>query len=80
MEAQQRMAYHSRMALTASLSAVLTAPEAANRYQLSRRYLVRLVSRGTVKGRKAAGVWLIDAVSLRHFLAKPRPRGRPRHK
>ncbi len=65
---------------TASLYAVLTAPEAAKQHRLSRRYLVRLVSNGTIKGRRAAGTWLIEAASLRRFLAKPRPRGRPKQR
>jgi excisionase family DNA binding protein len=66
------------MKRNAVLSAVLTAPEAAKRYRLSRRYVVKLVSDGAIQGRKAAGAWLIDAVSLKNFMAKPRPRGRPR--
>lgn len=63
---------------TSPLHAVLTAPEAARRYGLSRRYLVYLVSRKLVVGRKARGTWLIEAESLRRHMKARRPRGRPR--
>jgi len=60
---------------TATLQAVLTAPEAAKRHGLSRRYLVYLVSHRLVRGRKAGGTWLIDAASLNAYLARPRQPG-----
>jgi excisionase family DNA binding protein len=61
------------------LRAVLTAPEAAKKYRLSRRYLVYLVSDGLVRGRKAGGTWLLDATSLKGYLAQPRrPGPKPR--
>ncbi len=63
-----------------TLQAVLTAPEAAKRYGLSRRYLVKLVSSGAVRGRKAGGTWLIDATSVRQFFAVPRHQGRPKRR
>ena len=63
------------------LKNVLTAPEAAKQYRLSRRYLVYLASRRLVRGRKAGGIWLIEAASLRSYLSQPRRRGpRPRRK
>lgn len=62
------------------LEAVLTAPEAAKRYGLSRRHIIRLVSSRKVPGRKADGAWLIDAAALQKFLSKPRLRGRPKKK
>ena len=66
------------MAATSSLRAVLTAPEAARHYGLSRRYLVYLVSRKLLAGRKAGGTWLIEAESLRSHMKTRRPRGRPK--
>jgi len=64
-----------------ALRAVLTAPEAAKHHHLSHWYIVRLVSQGTVLGRKAGGTWLIDAASLRAYLSKERKPGpKPRQK
>lgn len=62
------------------VEAVLTAPEAAKRYGLSRRHVFYLVSTGVLVGRKAGGTWLIDAASLKAYMARPRPRGRPKHR
>jgi len=71
------------MAITSSLKAILTAPEAAKRHKLTRRYIQYLVSRGTVAGRKAAGAWLVDEASLKQYLSKkrrpgPKTRKKPR--
>jgi hypothetical protein len=68
------------MAPQSAVHSVLTAPEAAKRYGLSRSYLVKLLGRGLIKGRMAAGVWLIEAASLSKYLANRRPRGRPTRK
>jgi len=64
---------------TSPIHGVLTAPEAARRYRLSHRYIVYLVSRKVVQGRKAGGTWLIDEASLKRYLSterKPGPKPR----
>ena len=63
------------------LKNVLTAPEAAKQYGLSRRYLVYSASHRLVHGRKAVGTWLIEAASLKSYLSQPRRRGpKPKRK
>jgi len=63
------------------LQAVLTAPEAARRYRLSHGYVVSLVSRKVIVGRKAEGTWLIDEASLKRYLSQERKPGpKPRKK
>ncbi len=63
------------MKFKSPIDAVLTAPEAAKRYKLSHRYIVYLVTRKVVRGRKAEGVWLIDAQSIRQYLSQERKPG-----
>lgn len=62
---------------------ILTTLEASQKYGLSTRYLRVLLAEGRIKGRQAkisqrSLVWLIDESSLKKYLSKDRPVGRPK--
>jgi len=69
----------TRMKLSSSLRAVLTASEAATKYGLTSQHIRHLAKEKLIHGRSANGVWLIDENSLRRYLAaKPKPGRKPR--
>jgi len=66
-----------------AMKTVLTTFEAAFRYKLTTGYIRRIMAEGKVKGRfsrisRNKRMWLIDAVSLRHFMKNRPGPGRPR--
>ena len=54
---------------------LLSVPDAAARYELSRTQIRRLVANGTLKGQRVGSSWGINEASLKAYLAKERKRG-----
>ncbi len=56
------------------LETVLTASEASKRFPISSRQVRHLITKKLVQGRWADGIWLVDATSLKSYLAnRPKP-------
>lgn len=71
----------SQEAIVPPTTELLTAQEAADRYRVSAKTIIRLINRGVIPAIKVGKQWRIRQAELDEaFSARPRPPRRPRSK
>jgi excisionase family DNA binding protein len=63
------------MTIMRDIHDALSTAEAASRYHVTRTYIGQLARKGVIKATKFGRDWIIDEISLRHYLTHPQKRG-----